>query len=465
MGLPGDIREASRTIADQTDVTLISHIDADGIASEAILAKALGRAGIPVKSVFIRQLEPLMMHRIPADRSFKIFLDLGAGQQGLLADSGITASRALIVDHHVSQPGKVEYFQVNCIPYGITRMSTAGLAYLIAREMDGANRELAPVAVTGNVGDMMAREDGGLTGPARDIVDDGISCGAIEARKGDLNCFGTSTRPVHLCLAYSGDIQIPGITNNIPGAQKFLKRVGIEVKSPDNRWLVWEELPLETRRRVTSALVEQLIASGESPARLFNESYLFPGEPARTPLRNAQEFATLLNACGRWARPEIGSAVCRGDRAASFHEAERMLSSHRAAIRELLQYILDAGVEERSHLQFIHVGNRFPDTIVGIGAGMALSRLNPGKPILVMCQLPEDPLLTKVSMRTTDRVVGLGIDLQRALSDASSEIGGAGGGHRIAAGAFIRKEHEEVFVERVNHLLESQYAAKGQSNS
>jgi single-stranded-DNA-specific exonuclease len=445
MSLPEDIREATHTIADQTDVTLISHIDADGIASEAILAKALGRAGIRVRSVFIRQLEPLMMHRIPVDGSFKVFLDLGAGQQGLLAESGIPASRTLIIDHHVSQPGKVEYRQVNCIPYGLTRMSTAGLAYFVAREMDGTNRDLAPIAVTGNVGDMMAREEGGLTGPAREIVDDGILCGTIEARKGDLNCFGTSTRPVHLCLAYSGDVQIPGITNNIPGAQKFLKKIGIGVRAPDNRWLVWEELPIEARRRVTSALVDQLIASGESPARLFNESYLFPGEPFRTPLRNAQEFATLLNACGRWAQPEIGSAVCRGDRGPSFREAERMLSSHRAAIRELLQYILDA--------------------IVGIGAGMALPRLNPGKPILVMCQLPEDPLLTKVSMRTTDRVVGLGIDLQRALSDASSEIGGAGGGHRIAAGAFIRKEHEEVFVERVNRLLESQYAAKGQGNS
>ena len=137
----------------------------------------------------------------------------------------------------------------------------------------------------------------------------------------------------------------------------------------------------------------------------------------------------------------------------------------RAAIRELLQYILDSGVEELSHLQFIHVGNRFPDTIVGIGAGMALPRLNPGKPILILCQLPEDPVLTKVSMRTTDRMVGLGIDLQKALIDASSEIGGAGGGHRIAAGAFIRKEHEVVFIERVNRLLAGQYAAKGQGHS
>ncbi|MDD1720323.1 MAG: DHH family phosphoesterase, partial [Methanoregulaceae archaeon] len=350
-------------------------------------------------------------------------------------------------------------------PYGYEKLSAAGLAYLIAQEMSNSNKDLAKIAVIGNVGDMMAREHGCLVGPAREIVEDGVASGGIEARKGDLNCFGTSTRPIHLCLSYSGDLQIAGISNNSQGAMRFLKKLNVPLQDSNGRWLVWEELPLDVRRRVTSALVEQCIACGESPARLFNETYLFPTEPPRTPLRNASEFATLLNACGRWARPEVGSAVCRDNRTTAYREAERMLSSHRAAIRELLQYILDSGVEELSHLQFIHVGNRFPDTIVGIGAGMALPRLNPGKPILILCQLPEDPVLTKVSMRTTDRMVGLGIDLQKALIDASSEIGGAGGGHRIAAGAFIRKEHEVVFIERVNRLLAGQYAAKGQGHS
>jgi len=141
-----------------------------------------------------------------------------------------------------------------------------------------------------------------------------------------------------------------------------------------------------------------------------------------------------------------------------------MLTNHRAVIRELLDYILNTGVRELSHIQFIHVGNRYPDTIVGIGAGMALSRLNIHKPIMVMVEQPEDPTLTKVSMRTTDRVVAGGIDLQRALTTASAEVGGAGGGHRIAAGAFIPKESEEHFVNRVNQLIGEQYAAENKGH-
>ena len=95
---------------------------------------------------------------------------------------------------------------------------------------------------------------------------------------------------------------------------------------------------------------------------------------------------------------------------------------------------------------------------------MALSKLNMEKPILIMVKLPEDPDLTKVSMRTTERVVSRGTDLQTALATASAEVGGAGGGHKIAAGAYIPGEFEEVFVNRVNELLGQQHGATGPGN-
>jgi RecJ-like exonuclease len=74
-----------------------------------------------------------------------------------------------------------------------------------------------------------------------------------------------------------------------------------------------------------------------------------------------------------------------------------------------------------------------------------------------MCEVPEDHNLTKVSMRTTERVIEKGIDLQQALCDASAEYGGGGGGHKIAAGAYIPKTAEEEFVIRVNRILGEQF--------
>ena len=379
-----------------------------------------------------------------------------------LPGGGSKEKDVLIVDHHVSQPGDVTYPQVNCLPYRYTKMSAAGVSYLIAKQMDEANIDLAKIAVIGNVGDMMARETCGLVGPARDlIVEDGVRHRSVKVCKKDLNCYGTATRPVHLSLAYNDDPFIKGISNNPEGARQFLKKLGIVQQTPDGRWYVWEELSDEYRRTITSALAEQLIANGESVDRLLAETYRFPDEIPRTPLRNAQEYATLLNACGRWTKPAVGSAILKGDRGTAYREAEHMLGNHRAIIRNLLQYIIETGVTELENVQYLHVGGKFPDTIVGIGAGMALSKLNSKKPILIMCEVPEDKNLTKISMRTTERIIEKGIDLQKAISDASAEYGGGGGGHKIAAGAFIPKSAEQEFVNRVNRILGEQFASQG----
>ncbi len=463
MGIDTEVMKAAEIIHDQREVTIISHIDADGISCEAILSEALSREGISVKSIFVRQLEPLTLHQIPEDKSFKIFTDLGAGQQNLLEGKGLDSEKVLIIDHHVSQPCNTEYFQVNCIPHGYLKLSAAGLTYMVARRLNRDNHDLAKIAIIGNVGDMMAREHCGLTGPARQIVEDGVSDGSVLVRAHDLNCYGTSTRPLHVCLAYNDDPFISGISNNINGARRFLKK--IDIGGYDGRSdIIWESLPFNDRKKIMSALVEQLMANGEPFTRLFCETYLFPAETAGEPLRNAQEYATVLNACGRWARPDIGGAICRGDRSVAYREAKKMLTNHRAVIRELLQYILDKGVVEISHLQHIHVGNRFPDTIVGIGAGMALSKLNWQKPILIMCELPEDPSLVKASMRTTERVVSCGVDLQDVVNRVSMELGGSGGGHKIAAGAYIPRGSEERFVKRVNELLGEQHSPKSASH-
>jgi RecJ-like exonuclease len=456
MAFTDDLQEAAEIISTASAVTIISHIDADGIASEAIMREAVLRNEISATSVFLRQLEPLMMKWVPRDDTLKLFVDLGAGQQNLIEEHGLSQDEVLILDHHISQPSNIEYRQVNCLPYGITKLSAAGVAYLVAREMSSSNHDLAKLAVVGNVGDMMAREGCGLVGPAREIALEGVKAGNVRAISHDLNCYGLSTRPIHICLSYSDDPVIPGISNNPNGSQLFLERLGISLRDTEGRWRVWEELAFEERRTIASALVEQLIAHGEPIDRLFGESYIFPDEAPRSPLRNASEYATMLNACGRWARPAIGSAVCSGDRKLMYQEAEHMLRHHRSVIRELFQYILETGVTTTENLQWIHTKDRFPDTIVGIGAGMALSKLDRRYPIMIFCTLPDDPEVVKVSMRTVDRVVRSGIDLQAALCEASALVGGAGGGHAIAAGAYIPAGTEEIFVRRIDEILARQ---------
>jgi RecJ-like exonuclease len=78
---------------------------------------------------------------------------------------------------------------------------------------------------------------------------------------------------------------------------------------------------------------------------------------------------------------------------------------------------------------------------------------------MVLAAMVDEPEVTKVSMRTNEWALARGVDLQSALVEAAAEVGGAGGGHRIAAGAFIPHDTEEVFVDGVNRILKRQFAS------
>ena len=72
------------------------------------LAQGIARAGIRVSTVFVRQLEPIMMRHVPRDDStLKVFIDLGAGQQNLLEEHGLGEDEVVIIDHHVSQEAEI----------------------------------------------------------------------------------------------------------------------------------------------------------------------------------------------------------------------------------------------------------------------------------------------------------------------------------------------------------------------
>lgn len=457
MGVVEDVSRAADRLSEADAVSLISHIDADGITSYSIISQALTREGIPVKPVFVRQLEPMTVPHIPKDDSLKVFTDLGSGQQGLLEEAGISPEQVVILDHHVSQPAPngTEYFEVNSQLYGeeYHKCSAAGITYLVARRINPENTDLSKLSVVGNVGDMMARETGKLTGIAHWIAEDAEAHGHLKMVQG-LNCYGLSTRALHLSLSNCDDPVIPGISGKPAKAIELLCRTGIYDSPSDSR--TFEELSESEARKLASTVAEQMIANGETVERLFAEQYFFFDEAEKTPLRNASEYATMLNACGRWAKPAIGAAVCAGDRGTHYREAEHMLRHHRSMIRELCEYILETGVDIKGPIQTINIEDKYPDTIVGIGAGMALSKLNTNKPILVLCEVADEPDFLKASMRTYEKVLRRGVDLQDALCTAAAEFGGSGGGHNIAAGAYIPKGCEDDFIRRVSELIQAQ---------
>ncbi|WP_435099051.1 DHHA1 domain-containing protein [Halarchaeum sp. P4] len=447
------LREADRLL-------LTSHIDADGLTSAGIATTALERAGIEHDVTFEKQLDRSAIERYAEEGYDTVFFtDYGSGQLDVITE--YDAFTPVVADHH--QPADVEAeYHTNPLLEGLdggSELSGAGAAYCVARALGDAdedvdNRDLAALAVVGAVGDMQTTE-GELVGANTGIVEEGISAGVLDAAK-DLAVFGTQTRPLPKLLAYANDVPIPGITGDRNGTLRFLDGLEADLRA-DGEWKTWAELTTEERRTVVSALVQRAIRTGvdaDDIEALVGTTYTLTREEPGTELRDASEFSTLLNATARYERADVGLAVCKGDRGEALREARELLREHRKTLATGVNVVREVGVTRADNVQWFHVGDRLPETVVGIVAGMAMGEddVDAGVPIIAFADKEEadsediDGEAVKVSMRGTPRLVERGLDLSAVAREASRAVGGDGGGHEVAAGATVPKGREEDFV-------------------
>ena len=458
-----DAQRLADIIRRRKKVKVVTHIDADGICAGAIASMALERAGIEWEVEFVKQLDPETVDKLRGSMDGRLvwFTDLGSGQLEML--KGIDC---IISDHHTPS-GETDIPSVN--PHlhrisGATELSGAGAAYLVAREMDGANIDLAALAIVGAIGDMQDGQNCHLTGLNRDIMEDGKRAGVLDWAV-DVRYFGRETRPLHKMLQYSSDPAILGITGSEQGAMAFLQSLGIPLKDGE-QWRSWTMLDRDEKRRIASALVIRAISDGighRMARRILGEVYILVSEAGGTELHDAKEFATLLNSCGRHDKAPVGLRVCRGDRSEGLAGALSLLQGHRRSLVEGIQFVKEKGVEKRKHLQHFHAGTAIQDTLVGVVAGMLLGSgeagADPSLPMIAFA-VSEDGKGVKVSARAARALVEKGLDLSAVMKAASAAVGGSGGGHNVAAGGMIPEGTEERFLEEAEHVISDQICGK-----
>jgi RecJ-like exonuclease len=474
-------RACAERLARAERVLLASHIDADGLTSAAIAAEALDRAAIPFETVFEKQLDADALERIAeTDFSTVLFTDFGSGQLDIIADhEAAGAFTPVVADHH--QPADAEIdLHLNPLLEGVdgaSELSGAGTAYVLARALGGSealrasgrasgaersdepraeNRDLAALAVVGAVGDMQD-SSGELVGANRNVVAEGVDAGVL-AETTDLALYGKQSRPLPKLLEYANDVRIPGISGNERGAIGFLSDLDIDLEG-DGEWRRWVDLTSDERQEVASALLQRAVSRGVPAARiddLVGTTYTLTAEQKGTELRDASEFATLLNATARYDRADVGLAVCRGDREAALEEARTLLTNHRKNLATGLDWVKREGVTQGEHVQWFDAGEVIRETIVGIVAGMALGtdELRGDRPVIAFAA--KNDAESKVSARGTHRLVRAGLDLSAVMGEAARALGGDGGGHDVAAGATIPSGREEDFVERADTAVADQ---------
>lgn len=439
-------RRISGTILQQEYVEVVAHIDADGICSAAIASGALDVAGIEHTITFLKQIDGEALESLKQKDNFLWFVDLGSGVY-----EEIKSLSFVISDHHV--PASVELDrQLNPHLVGIDgsrEMSGAGATYIMARSMNDSNRRLAPLAVMGAIGDMQDSDECRLVGANREILADS----GVQALR-DIRYFGRESRPVHKLLQYASDPVIPGVSGFDSTSIKFLKSLGIELKEGE-KWRKWADLAFDEKKRIVSEIVKILMRKGfglKRALRVVGEVYIMPGEEEGSPLRDAKEFATLLNACGRHGAPEVGVAVCLGDRDIYYKKAKNLLNEHRTAIANGMETVKGIGIERMENIAFFDAGDEIDERIIGIVAGMVLEANGIDRPIVAFARMKGKDML-KVSSRASHDLVERGIDLSKAINSAAKSVGGLGGGHKMAAGASVPAEKKDEFLRAMDEEI------------
>ncbi|MEM3587190.1 MAG: DHH family phosphoesterase [Candidatus Jordarchaeaceae archaeon] len=468
-----ECKKASERIVEAAEKGLFfrvtSHIDADGIAAAGIISSLLLRLGARFHLRLIQQLREENLREIkePKDSIF-IFTDLGSGQIGIIEKS-FQPDSVIIIDHHPPEK-ETTILQANphlCNIDGATEISGAGVAYLVAKSVDEANMDFAPLAVVGALGD---RQDKGeqhrLSELNSEIVKDGIKKGVLEETTG-IRLFGRETRPIAMALEYTTDPFIPGLSGNHGACLKFLtEKVKIPLKNNGN-WRTISDLSQDEKTKLVSELIQYMLGPGEmSPEEaqsIVGFIYTLPKEEKQTPLRDAREYASLLNACGRMRKPGLGVAICLGDRSEALKEVETIATDYREKLAGYMDWLTKPGVIiQTEYLQSFHGGKFIDDRIIGTIASIAISSgiIPQDKPIIAFAE-SEDGMV-KVSARATDYHIQQGIDLGAALRSAIKEISpeATAGGHNIAAGAHIPIGTESKLLQALDKKIRDQLVKK-----
>jgi len=189
------------------------------------------------------------------------------------------------------------------------------------------------------------------------------------------------------------------------------------------------------------------------PQLIIGDSYTFLKEDEHSFLRDGSEFSTAMNACGRNHEEKIAMEVLKGDRFVALDELEAVSKSHRYNLATSIAKIAEGdetNIIEMENLQYFD-GDGIKPEIVGTITGMILGYCNWKKPIIGFTQTDDKGL--KVSLRCSRLLSYDGIHFGNIIRNIASKVGGSGGGHAMACGAYIPIDKKDEFLQEFNDAL------------
>jgi single-stranded-DNA-specific exonuclease len=438
-------------------IRVVSHLDADGISSCAILVRTLSLLNRKYSISIISQLNEKIIKELKEENhTHYFFTDLGSGQINLIKQH-LPGKTIFILDHHNIPEHEhlpENIIHVNPHMFGIDgskEISGAGVVYLFGKSIT-QKLDLPHIAIIGAIGDVQESKDGFMR-LNDEILQEAISEEKISIKKG-IRFFGRQTRPLHKMLEYSTDPYIPGISGSESGAIQFLQQIGINPKIGSNWKKIVHLSEKETKQLIAGIVMKRI--NEENPEDILGNIYTLINEEKESPTRDAREFATLLNACGRLNKASLGIGACLGDKRIK-QKAISHLKEYKRAIIDAMQWYNENKKSDNviigGGFVIINAGDNIYPTMIGTTASI-ISKSNEFKEgTYIMSLAHQDDGTTKVSLRISGNGKKQDADLRKIVNEITKQVGGEAGGHAYAAGAIISTEDEDKFIEAAKAVL------------
>ncbi len=435
-------------------ILVVTHIDADGLCSGSMLFASLMRKGANVTLRSVPDLDPRRISELEEEKyDYYVFTDLGST---LVSNLDLAlGGRYLVFDHHqVSEQDAANPRVINAWAYGFDggkEACSSSVVFYFAVSLDSKNDDLSPLAVVGALAD---RQDTGpgrsLTGLNRSAADEAQSLGLLAVSK-DLMFTGRETRPIHEAIALTSTPFLKGLTGSKDAVLALLHQSGLALKDGET-WRTISSLTPDEKMKMTEAIagaVGPVEGATDALASLVGEAYTFEFEDSFTPLRDAREFGTLLNACGRMGAAGTGISICLGDRTEALKSAMKTLADYRSGINKALEGLASepSRIEQQGVLVLVRGEGIVDEKLLGPVISILTSSPEFKDKVVVGSAESRDSEL-KISSRVGDSFAGE-VNLGLIMRDAAEEVDGVGGGHAMAAGAKIPSSKAQSFSKAV----------------
>jgi single-stranded-DNA-specific exonuclease len=439
------------------EVSIITHLDADGIIAGSIMAMALRRMGARYSVRAVSDMNSSVVENMKADgRDFYVITDLGGGWASNLRKA--LDNKWVIIDHHEITEEEIltddEAQILNPWKFGIDggrEVSAGGMAYMVASTLDLKNRDLSAIAVVSAVAD---RQDQGdkrsFFGLNAEILKTAQSLGLVSVDI-DIILAGRETRTPHEALAYTLFHYIDGLTWNSEACYVLLKNAGIKLKDNGGRWRVLAEFSQEEKSAIVEAVAKFVGSSDKRLSEILLDDligyvYTLAREDKRSLLRDAREFSTMLNACGRIGRAGVGIALCMGDRNTALSTGEEIMSTYKMTLRNNISTIFSEKwrLADDGKTTFVNGDGILEEAMLGaVSSLLSRSPYFRGR-VLFVRTLTKDGTYKFSSRKCLHckSQANLGVIMRQC----SKALNGAGGGHSAAAGCSIPSSALEDFI-------------------